>query len=72
MKAKINKEGVLYVIAENDTESFALNQWDNINRNGCTGNFNKENTFNILQICQVPKITLFRRIKLKIQLFLYR
>lgn len=72
MKAEFNKEGSLIVSAENYTESYALKAWEKENINGCTLQFKEEQPRCFFIITSIPQLTLFRRIKRKIQLFFYR
>ncbi len=72
MKTEIGKNGVLYIKAQNNTEAYALDNWQQNNICDCTGELNHPE-MHLLQIdSNLPKITLFKRIKLKIQLFFYR
>ena len=73
MKVEIIK-GTLIVKAQNELESFALDCWAEKNTNPCDGHFICNEPYEALQLhpYQKKKITLFHRIKLKIQLFLYR
>jgi len=72
MKAEIDEYGVLIISAKNKLESFALKEWEEKNIHQCTGNFKFEPVRCFGINTRVPKITLFHRIKFKIQLFLYR
>ena len=74
MKAEINNEGTLIITAENSTESFALDSWTDKNTSPCTGHFICDRPYNVFQLYPYRKkeITLFHRIKLRLQLFLYR
>jgi hypothetical protein len=69
MKAEFSKEGSLIIIAENYTESYALESWHKENINGCTLQFKEENPRCFFIITKRPKITLFERIKKRIQLW---
>jgi hypothetical protein len=71
MKAEIRERGELIIIAQNSTEFYALEKWFESNINPCTLEFEK-NHKSIYYDFYKPKITLFHRIKLRIQLFLYR
>jgi hypothetical protein len=72
MKAEI-KEGSLYVIAENYTESYALDCWHQTNIDGCSGQFKVDAPWRIFGIqTQIPKFNLFHRIWLRFRLFLYK
>lgn len=74
MKAEINEKGTLLVFAENETESYALDQWEINNRNRCTTKFIPECTYDALITLsyEKKKITLFKRIWFQIQLFFCR
>jgi hypothetical protein len=72
MKAEIDENGILAVSAENKLESFALDQWFNKNINGCTLQFKEEHPRCFVVDNRYPKVTIFQRLKFKIQLFLYR
>jgi hypothetical protein len=74
MKATINENGTLIVMAENEIESFAMNEWVNKNTNPCDGQFICKYYYDALQLCPYREkhITLFHRIWIKVQLFLYR
>lgn len=71
MKAEIRENGELIVIAQNSTELYALEKWFESNMDLCTLEF-KENHKVLYYDFYKRKITLFHRIKLRIQLFLYR
>lgn len=72
MKAKLDKEGTLIIRATTHLESYALDTWIQNRINGCTGNFKEGSARYFFVDTRVPKITLFHRIKLRIQLFFYR
>jgi hypothetical protein len=72
MKAEINEVGTLIVSAENKIESYALDQWWDNNINGCTLQFKEAQPRCFGVDNRYPKITLFHRLKLRIQLFFYR
>jgi hypothetical protein len=72
MKAEINEKGTLLIFAENETESYAMDQWELNNRDGCSTQFKSKNTYDalILMAYKRKQITLFKRIWLQILLFL--
>jgi len=72
MKAEIDEMGVLTIIAKNKLEAYALDKWWNDNINECTRQFKNEPPRCFSIDTDLPEITLFQRIKLRIQLFLYR
>jgi hypothetical protein len=74
MKAEINEKGTLLVFAESETESYAINQWELINRDGCTTQFKTKCTYDsliLIPYCK-KKITLFRKLWIKIKLLIYK
>jgi len=72
MKAEIDESGTLRVFAENKLESFALREWFIKNINGCTLQFKDEHPRCFWIDSRYPKVTLFRRMWLRIQLFFCR
>jgi hypothetical protein len=70
MKAEFTPAGSLLVIAENHTESYALNKWYEENIDGCTLQFKAENPRCFWIITKPPKDKLLHIIKHKIELFL--
>lgn len=74
MKAEINEDGQLIITAQNGAESYAMDYWAEQNTDPCTGKFICDKPYSVFLLYpyQKKKITLFHRIKLKIQLFLYR
>ena len=72
MKATIGANGVLYIKAQNQLECYALQQWVETNIDGCTLQLKYPELVLLNIDTHIPKITLFRRIKLRIQLFLYK
>ncbi len=74
MKAEIDEDGTLIIMANKGVESFALNEWYKKNINPCTGGFICDKPYNAMLVLPFQKkpITLFHRIWLKIQSFLYR
>lgn len=67
MKAEISK-GDLFITPKNNIEEDVLTEWFEKYYNGCTGIVTTKSIYQK----PLPKITLFKRIKFKIQLFLYR
>ena len=72
MKAEISEEGYLIVIAEDNTEAYALDSWYTKNIDGCSLRFRDEYPKCFYIDTRIPKITLFKRIKFRIQLFFCR
>lgn len=72
MKAEIQADGTLVIISQNELEYYALEQWQKENINPCTLQFKNKSGQYLYFATESKKITLFQRIKLKIQLFLYR
>ncbi|HZK60715.1 MAG TPA: hypothetical protein VFC41_01475 [Anaerovoracaceae bacterium] len=74
MKAEI-EEGMLMIIAENKTETYAISQWFNNHADGCSyylKALDQRIDIGYKSEYEKKKITLFHRIWLKIQLFFYR
>ena len=69
MRAEFSKEGSLLVIAENYTESYALESWERDNIDGCSMQFKEENPRCFFIITKPYKTPLIQKIKYKVELW---